>query len=234
MKKIFLLLGIGFVMCSLNDLGHAQPAIESDLKRFEFGGQFTYLRRTVPDATALAFQNNYPDLPRTREPHVSEFGLGARFTYNFTENIAVEAEYNFFPEDKRVSVTNGFPPIRYYELGGKKHQTVFGPKIGYRGKKIGVFGKLRPGFIRLDRYLVIQTLVTTPNSFSISARNMPDLSFFNIDVGGVFEYYPSRRTVFRVDVGDTIIRYGNKAPKEINPSFTRHNLQTNIGFGFRF
>jgi len=59
-------------------------------------------------------------------------------------------------------------------------------------------------------------------------------TFFNIDVGGVFEYYPSRRTVFRMDVGDTIIRYAAQEPKVINPTFTRHNLQASVGFGFRF
>ncbi len=59
-------------------------------------------------------------------------------------------------------------------------------------------------------------------------------TFFNIDVGGVFEYYPTRNTVFRVDVGDTIICYNAQPPRDINPTFTRHNLQTSIGFGFRF
>lgn len=58
--------------------------------------------------------------------------------------------------------------------------------------------------------------------------------FFNIDVGGVFEYYPTRNTVFREDVGDTIIRYNSQPPKDINRTFTRHNLQTSVGFGFRF
>jgi len=32
--------------------------------------------------------------------------------------------------------------------------------------------------------------------------------YFSMDVGGVVEFYPSRRIVTRPDIGDTIIRYG--------------------------
>jgi hypothetical protein len=60
------------------------------------------------------------------------------------------------------------------------------------------------------------------------------VGFLTVDVGGIFEYCPTKRTIFRVDVGDTIIRYRSLEPEVINPSFTRHNLQMSLGFGFRF
>jgi hypothetical protein len=163
---------------------------------------------------------------------VTELGFGGRFTFNFTKNIAIEAEANFFPVDKKRNAVIG-APIQISEPGGRKFQALFGPKIGIRKKSFGVFGKVRPGFIRLDRYEVIQQIGSNAQFFTRSSPKN-GVYFFNIDVGGVFEYYPTRKTIFRVDVGDTIIRYNSQEPKNINPSFTRHNLQTSIGFGFRF
>lgn len=206
---------------------------ESKIKRFEIGGQFTILRRKDADTTREAFRQFF-DTTNTPEiaEKITELGFGGRFTYNFTKNIAVEAEANFFPVDKK-SIPVIDVPIRVSEPGGRKFQVVLGPKIGIRKKNFGIFGKVRPGFIRLDRYRVINQVGSREQFFVLSsAKN--GVNFFNVDVGGVFEYYPTRRTVFRVDVGDTIIRYNSQEPKDINPSFTRHNLQTSVGFGFRF
>ncbi len=206
---------------------------KSETKKYEIGGQFTFLRRTDADTTRETFRQFY-GTSNTFENSIkiTELGLGGRFTYNFTKNIAIDAEANFFPGNKQRVAIIGVP-IKVMEPGGRKIQVLFGPKIGIRKKNFGVFGKLRPGFIRLGGYEVIEQ-VGSQNQFFILSTRASGLKFFNVDVGGVAEYYPSRRTVFRVDVGDTIIRYGAQKPKEINPSFTRHNLQINVGFGFRF
>jgi len=204
-----------------------------ELKKYEIGGQFTILRRKDADTVREAFRQFFDT---TNTPEIAEIitepGFGGRFTYNFTKNIAIEAEANFFSVDKKSMPVVGMPiPVR--EPGGRKFQAVFGPKIGIRKRNFGIFGKVRPGFIRLGRYEVINR-VGPINQFFVLSSPKTNLTFFNVDVGGVFEYYPTRRTVFRVDVGDTIIRYNSQQPKEINPSFTRHNLQTSVGFGFRF
>ena len=65
---------------------------------------------------------------------------------------------------------------------------------------------------------------------------------FSTDVGGVLEFYPSRRLVTRFDFGDTIIRYGPRraliftdpATNITLPAGTRHNFQFTAGVGFRF
>ena len=64
---------------------------------------------------------------------------------------------------------------------------------------------------------------------------------FTLDAGGVVEFYPSRRITLRVDVGDTIIYYGETfffvelpVGKVTRPAVTTHNLQLNAGIGFRF
>jgi hypothetical protein len=63
-----------------------------------------------------------------------------------------------------------------------------------------------------------------------------------MDVGGVFELYPSRRLMTRFDFGDTIIHYSRRHEqtiflsqnvREIAPE-TRDNFQFSAGLGFRF
>jgi len=50
---------------------------------------------------------------------------------------------------------------------------------------------------------------------------------FALDLGGVIEFYPSRRFVLRVDLGDTVIRNSQ-------PGRTSHNFQFGAGIGIRF
>lgn len=235
MKKTLILILAVFLVVPSSQIVRAQSMdnpVENEVGRFELGGQLTLLRRSDADTGFELFRRNGFILPSVSPAKISEFGIGARFAFNFSRNIAVEAEANFFPDDKRASLTIGVP-VRILEPGGRKFQAFFGPKIGYRGRKIGVFGKVRPGFLRIDRFDVA-IAVGPPDQFFVLTEQRKDVVFFNVDVGGVFEYYPSPRTIFRVDVGDTIIRYGAQRPKELNPSFTRHNLQTSVGFGFRF
>lgn len=65
---------------------------------------------------------------------------------------------------------------------------------------------------------------------------------FVVDIGGVAEYYLSRRVSLRVDAGDTIIRFSERKMFQVDlsplpapiPGKTTHNLQINAGIGFRF
>ena len=71
---------------------------------------------------------------------------------------------------------------------------------------------------------------------------------FAIDLGGVFEFYPTKRTIIRFDAGDTIVRLParNVAAFQTNtasalnlvvisaPAETRNHFQAGVGFGFRF
>lgn len=218
----------------LNLMVSAQSAESSDdskVKKFEVGGQFTILRRSDADVTSEVFSLNGFGSRNYKSAKLNEFGIGGRFTFNFNKNVAVESEANFFRNIEKPPFVIGVGQ-RISQPGGRKFQAVFGPKIGIRKKKFGVFGKVRPGFISIDEYNVISQ-IGQPNNFFILS-SVKNATFFNVDVGGVFEYYPTRRTVFRVDVGDTIIHYNSQQPKDLNPSITRHNLQTSFGFGIRF
>lgn len=239
--KVVITLSLISLIIALNHSVLSQVSTISDdskLKRFEIGGQFTFLRRSDPDITDVFLRNN-GFLPGVEPLNESDYGFGLRFTYNFTRNVAVEAESNYFPQNKIAVIPN--VPARFIdEYGGRKLQTVFGLKTGLRKKRIGVFGKIRPGLIRLERFEYISEQSPLTVCFplgclpSYTISRTKSTNFFDLDVGGVFEYYLTRRTALRFDIGDTIIRYSKQEPRDLNPGFTRHNLQISAGFGFRF
>ena len=139
-------------------------------------------------------------------------GAGARFTYNFHKYAAFDAELVRFPK----SSGNNFGHT----------QGLFGVKAGKRFRRVvGLFVKARPGFLRLGG--------------AFKARN-PALgeTRFALDLGGVVELYPSRRSFVRFDVGDTIIPLGdtpiNSALRPPQTFGTTHNKQTTFSFGYRF
>jgi len=181
-------------------------------RRFEVGAQFTSL--FVRPQIQVQIVN--VSLEHT-EP-----GFGGRFTFNLTENIAFEAEGNYYT---RLLLFT-FPQ------GGHIFQGQFGGKVGKRFNRWGVFGKARPGFVGFTRATEFSS--QSPFPFTVK-KHYPSL-----DVGGVLEFYISPRWMTRFDVGDTIIRYGEIAfrgvtpPIIIEPKATRHNLQVSSGIGFRF
>jgi Outer membrane protein beta-barrel domain len=101
-----------------------------------------------------------------------------------------------------------------------RYQGQFGMKTGMRFDRFGVFGKVRPGFVN-----------TYENKFSL-------------DLGGVLEFYPSRRLIVRFDIGDTIVNlrktyvisgiFPDRVLAVRTGSSATHNLQMGAGVGFRF
>jgi Outer membrane protein beta-barrel domain len=158
----------------------------------------------------------------------TEIGFGGRITLNLNPHVALEAETNFFPNSGRSAEPRAT---------GRAFEGLFGVKAGRRWQKFGVFAKARPGFISFSdgaaHYIV--------DGSNIDFR-ADRATHFATDVGGVLEFYVSRRLMTRFDVGDTIIRYGaqttaNPFPPPLNftiPDATRHNLQVTAGIGFRF
>ena len=146
---------------------------------------------------------------RFRDLDTTDVGVGGRISYNITDLIALEGEVNFFPKDG-----TGF-----FE-SGQKTQGLFGIKTGFRSSGAGIFAKVRPGFIRFSRDF---------DSFGEAKTD------FAIDVGSVIELYPSKHTLVRFDVGDTIVRFGDRiTPVGPISGFTSHNFQFSAGFSVRF
>ena len=149
---------------------------QSKKDKIEIGVQSTSLTLFNPDFPADDVQT----------------GFGGRFTYNFNRSIAAEAEVNFFPQKQFILISEG-----------NAIQAQFGMKIGKRFEKAGVFGKVRPGFLSVDR---VGFFIPGPNlgQFDVKFERQ---TFFSTDFGGVLELYPSKRTVVRFDAGDTVLRH---------------------------
>lgn len=214
MKKI--LTGVLFATALLIVLPTAKALAQSETPTVEFGAHYTLLRlKSRSPLNDPILQITIPNFVAT------DNGFGGRLTFNLTDFIGLESEINYFPEER----ANFSEPLY---INSRRLQGLLGVKAGVRDKKKGLFGKVRPGFIRFGEGTPdprIQTFAPLP----INTGNTE----FALDVGGVLEFYPSLHTALRFDLGDTIIRYG-KGDISGRPSFTTHNLQLSIGVGFRF
>lgn len=174
----------------------------------------------------------------------TEPGFGGTFTFNLNRSIALEAVGNFFPRNCRFC---GSGPVAG-DNSGNIAQGLVGVKIGKRFEKWGIFGKARPGIVSFSggdtRFVDSGAGISFPFEF-----RRKRLTNFAADLGGVIEFYPSRRIVTRFEAGDTLIHYG---PRQTNfltfdpitgtgvlvpfttRSETRHNFQFAAGVGWRF
>lgn len=215
-KKITILNIVFFLFLALSQ---AQPAI--DEHPFEIGGQITTMNLQSLEARATTFAGNTFTFDMFGK-NVS--GFGGRFGYNINKNISIEAEGNFFPQDLFGS-----------DEGGQKAQFFAGVKAGARNERVGVFAKARPGVMRFKE---LSSFNNCNIGFAVNCRSNGQTNFA-FDVGGVVEFYPTARTIIRVDAGDTIIRYrgnnsGSFANTVVIQPATKHNFQVSIGFGYRF
>ena len=222
---------------------------DADGHSFEVGGQFSILNNSVvSDVSAtsvLCVTTPCPTIFSFSKSRKTQAGFGGRFGYNLTDNIALEAELNFFPKADLFS-----QPVAFND--GNLIEGLFGLKAGKRFGKIGIFGKARPGFLHASKGdLQSRPGVLCPAVFPppVGCFETTSKNSFAFDFGGVVELYPSKRTLIRVDVGDTIVRLGSRnltgilTGPGLSPSFlvvvgvpaeTTHNLQVSAGVGFRF
>jgi Outer membrane protein beta-barrel domain len=219
MQKRFL---FGLTIVAMVLFAGSDVFAQSDTPKYEIGAQFSMVR--------------FSDLD------ITEPGFGGRFTYNINKHVAAEAEVNFFPREVKDSFGQTLQ-------GGRKTEGLFGLKLGVRKKRIGVFGKVRPGFVHFSNF-TRPGIVCTDRCPPLPPPRFSETDFA-MDVGGVFELYPSRRTVVRFDIGDTIIHSGSGEHLLLPSTFvlfdgttlptakaivrsTSHNLQFSVGIGFRF
>ncbi len=181
--------------------------------------------------TALSlgdFKLKVPDFSKT------ERGAGARVTLNLTDGVALEAEYNLFPENFRITVPQLNQLVTRRLTRDRVNQILFGVKAGTRSDRFGLFAKIRPGFVSSQ----VRDEVINPNpTLNTLFRTSSGLA---LDFGAVLELYPTKGTIFRLDVSDMMIRYETNMPQTgTTPTtnlrrFATHNLQVGAGFGLRF
>ena len=196
-------------------------AAQSEVPKFEVGGQVSFLRIDYKDFPFRFFDGS-PVGVKTWT------GGGGRVTYNVNKNFAVEGVIEGFPlEDKSLTQLT-IPQPRV--------QGFFGVKTGVHRDKYGVFFKVRPGFIRYS---------PTLSCSSLQACEETKVTKFALDVGGVVEGYVAKHFMVRGDFGGTYLRYPPTAkffPGEpatpplafIRNGFRGFNLQISAGVGYRF
>lgn len=191
----------GLAMCAFVSLCACLQSAQAQTEtpKFEVGGQFSLLN----------FDPKFIDRSRR-----NQYGGGGRFSFNFNKNIATEAQFDYYPQSDTERIGT-FTLTQF----GSKTVGLFGVKAGVRRKSFGVFGKARPGFIHFS---------VVPVFLCIAAPCIqPAKTNFAFDIGGVVEYYPSKRLVVRFDAGDLIIKHQRIFG-------TDHNLQVSAGVGMRF
>ncbi len=186
-------------------------------RRWEIGGQYGVfsLGSAKVEGTSSFTPWSLGDYP----------GFGGRLTYNFNRWLAMDSVVNYF-------YTN--PHVGDAQRGGKILQGSFGPKAGIHMQRFGVFAKVHPGFLS---YGGVHDSYFPP--YPTTRRND-----FALDFGVVLEYYPSRRTMLRFDLGHTAVFYGSArfvAPPGppfyggfVDPGFRDNGMQFTTGFGWRF
>lgn len=138
-------------------------------------------------------------------------GFGGRFSYNFNNYIAFDADASHYPQNP----------------SGNFGQTLVsaGVKAGIRSERVGLFAKAKPGVIHFA-------------GRAFRARHNGSRDFFSFDVGGVLELYANSRVLLRLDISDNIIDFGDEPfnrgfPLPERPGLS-HNRQLSFGVGFRF
>lgn len=192
-------------------------------RKTEIGAQFTLMRQADTDLFKI------PGAPSRWNP-----GLGGRVGYNLSPHFAIEGELNLFPKDNLFN--------------GRRFEGLFGVKGGYRSTVLGIFAKARPGFIYSAKSVVSCVVRTTvgdslSRSEIVQCSSVESRTDSSLDVGGIVEFYPSKRSLIRFDIGDTMQRtsehgidFNDEGSAVVvqRPSRTAHNLQMSVGVGFRF
>jgi hypothetical protein len=131
---------------------------------------------------------------------------GGRVSVRLLPFLGAEAEVNRFPVG---GGTASFPAT----------QGLFGLRAGWRVGPIGIYGKVRPGFVRFD----VNSLASPGTRAAL-------------DAGGILELYSSRHLAARFDFGDTVVFYGSNfsipggpPPGLLVVPGTRHQLQWSVG-----
>jgi hypothetical protein len=191
--------------------------------------------REVPVSGKLEFGPQFTTMAIQREGALdgvrTEPGIGGFVSYEVYRFFYADSAVNFFLRDTNSSGVHD---------GGRIFQGLFGLKGGIRSDRIGVFGKVRPGFNSYSRALtgIQQTSAGPPPLF----KNLFDRSTnFVLDLGGVVEIYPTRRTTLRFDLGDTHVYFATKSLVSPNGSVASvpggqrlHTMVFSVGYAWRF
>lgn len=142
----------------------------------------------------------------------TQAGIGGAVAYVISDAWAIDGLVAYFPTGDNDALA-----------GGRKVEGLAGVRAGRRWTDLGVFGKVRPGFVRYGRGtgVGVCVLIYPPPASCFG----PDYRFA-VDIGAIVDYRVSPRVGLRIDIGNTMVR------RPAQSSWT-NNLQLNAGVMFR-
>lgn len=175
-----------------------------------------------PLFSAMTIAREIPEQNVRTEP-----GVGGYACYRFYGVFYLDGDILYFPRST---------PFSGPQDGGPILQGLFGLKGGIRRNHFGFFGKARPGFHSYAQALTGETTSSTGTIDYSYARS----TNLVLDLGGIIELYPNRKSTLRLEIGDTHLFFGTKNVDVDGVIVTvpggkmQHSIQVMLGYGWRF
>ena len=157
----------------------------------------------------------------------TDVGVGGRLSWRPTALLGIDGEFTWYPGE--LADEEAF--------SGGRVEGLFGGTIGPRLGRVRPFAKLRPGFVTFraaSEPIACILIFPPPLTCTLAAGQ----TVFALDIGGGVEWFPSGRTVIRVDAGDRALRYPSPVIDSDgtvrDESFFSHDFRFAVGGGWRF
>lgn len=199
--------GVGYRLGKLRENPREAPVSG----KVEFGPQFTttLMQRRI-SATGVQ----------------TEPGFGGFASFQFFRFLYADGSLIYYPRGSSAG----------FQDGGTLLEGLFGLKGGIRRDRLGLFGKVRPGFARSSDVVTGFT-----SSGTTLQETLGKYHAFAVDFGGVIEVYTTKRQLIRIDVGDTHLYYHTTLIQNPNGTATtlpggkrQHSIQTSVAYAWRF
>jgi len=199
--------GVGYRLGRLEENPREQPVSG----KLEIGPQFTttLIQRRI-SATGVQ----------------TEPGVGGFASYRVFRFLYADGSLVYYPRGS----------IPGFQDGGTLFEGLFGLKGGIRRDRLGLFGKVRPGFARSSD--VVTGFV--PSGSGVEPT-FGTYHTFAVDFGGVIEVYTTKRQLLRFDVGDTHLYYHTTfihnpdgSVAVLQGGMRQHSIQLSVSYAWRF
>jgi hypothetical protein len=165
---------------------------------------------------------------RLSEFDVTDAGVGLTAAWRATPIVALDSSLSWFPGNDGAAAGRIASQQRVLGLVGARSGIGRGP--------LELFGRARAGFLRFSPQDAVCVAVTTV-PLPLECHVASGVTTFASDIGGGISVTTSRGLQIRLDLGDLMVRYDEKAYRsngELSDGFTSHNVQLSSAILWRF